>query len=181
MPLSSRSGGFNIRALEEHKNPFFHAQNMKTTACLPSVFPLPSSLFGLITTRFIPFLYAFLARLVAALSIVTAKRKSRPRSYSLGRNPTVIRKVLTERKTALETRISIWARRGRIKMRGWSVTSCKDHYLTAGANSAPIRPKPGGPLLKRKKTGASEVSRRPTMPMPGPLFIKGWTLPTQQR
>jgi hypothetical protein len=30
--------------LEEHGNPFFHTQNMKTTACLPSAFPLPSSL-----------------------------------------------------------------------------------------------------------------------------------------
>jgi hypothetical protein len=120
--------------LKSMGTPSSHAQNMKATACLPSVFPPPSSLFGLITTRFVPFLYAFLALLMAALSTVMAKRKSRPRSCSLGRNPMVIGKVLTERKTALETRISIWTRRGRIKMRGWSVKSCRDHYLTAGAN-----------------------------------------------
>jgi hypothetical protein len=56
MPLSSRPGGFNIRALEERGNPFFHAQKMKTTAYLS--LGLSSSPFGLITTRFVPFLYA---------------------------------------------------------------------------------------------------------------------------
>lgn len=171
MPLSSHSGGFNIRALEEHGNPFFHTQNMKTTACLPpsSLFPPPSSLFGLITTRFVPFLYAFLALLVAALSTVMAKRKSRLRRCSLRRNPTVIGKVLTERKTALETRMSIWTRRRRIKVWGWSVTSCKDTVSQPVQRSVPIRPKPGGSFQKRKKTGVSEVSRRPTMPVPEAL------------